>query len=192
MKETSDTSDIKNNITTVSREKDKFDKTSLHFAKIEMISELKKKIPSKYKPEEAEDSLVYGLCVYFLANHKQIKEAVVYLKPNDENTLMLTEKKKGNSEKLINLYKLSDISFGKNAGNFKTSDIISKIDENVCLTLHLKKNGEYRDLIFKNENDLDLFCFGVLLFLEKTINDAKELNTDLLSLKRIWNNSLVF
>ena len=77
MKETNDTSELRNSLTIVSKEKDKFEKSSLHFAKIEMIDELKKKIRTNYKPDEAEDSLVYGLAVSLLTTKNKIKEGFV-------------------------------------------------------------------------------------------------------------------
>jgi Ca2+-binding EF-hand superfamily protein len=184
LKETStETTELKNNITIVSFEKNK--PSNLHFTKMEMIEEIKKKIPNKHNPTDAEDCLVYGVNVSLLTGKQEIRSGVVYLTPNDENSLVFLSKK-GRSEKLINLSKLSDISFGKNCGNFKTNRNMSHLDESKCLTLHLKKNGEYRDLIFKSQDDLELFCYGVTIFLEKTINDSKYLNTDLLTLKRIW------
>jgi Ca2+-binding EF-hand superfamily protein len=178
-----ETTELKNNLTIGSHQKDK--QSNLHFSKMEMIEELKKKLPGTYNQTDAEDLLVYGLGVSLLRAKDRKDEGVVYLTPNDENTIVFLDKKKRRSEKLINLSKLSDVSFGKSCGYFKTTSFTA-IPDNCCLTLHLKKNGEYRDLVFASQSDLELFCIGVVVFLERSINDSKHLNTDLLTLKRIW------
>jgi Ca2+-binding EF-hand superfamily protein len=181
-----ETTELKNNLTIGSNQKDQLG--NRHFSKMEMIEELKRKIPSSCNPTDAEDCLVYGLNISLLKLKDRIEQGIVYLAPNDENTLVFLCRNRNKSEKFLNLSKLSDISFGKGCGNFKAHKNVANFNENQCLTLHLKKNGDFRDLIFSSQADLELFCYGVVIFLEKTINDSKYLNTDLLTLKRIWKD----
>lgn len=165
--------------------KRKSDQGSLHFAKIEMLNELRQKIPNQYQSDEAEDTLIYGLNISHLTMKHKIKEGVVFIKPNDENSLIFLDQKKGKSLK-INLYKLSDITFGKNSGNFKLNmSKLTKIKENFCLTIHLN-NLKYFDLIFNSQVNLDLFLLGIITFLERNINNSKVLKSDYFSLKKIW------
>lgn len=163
----------------------KIDKGSLHFAKTEMIIELKQKVSSNFSVLEAEDTLIYGMNLSYLTMKQKIIEGVVYIKPNDENILMFLNVKKKETTK-INLYKLSDFTFGKNSGNFKLClKLLEKCNENFCLTIHLN-NLKYFDFIFKSQKDLELFLLGIATFMERSINKSKELKSDFFTLKKIW------
>ena len=166
--------------------KNKGKKIALHFKKLEMINEIKSKIIVKYSNGEPEDFLVYGLSICFFENDKRIKKGIIYVNDKEENSLIFLDFNSKLPMK-IQLSKLSDINFGKNSGNFKIyENKIKKINEEICLTLHMKHKTKFFDFVFNTKEDLDLFCLGIVAILEKTINDSQNLKTDIINLKQIW------
>lgn len=165
-------------------------KGALHYTKIEMIDEVKKKFPelSNLDSEEAEEYLIYGLEVSLFNSKSKVKEGITYT--IDEDSLMLLFPKHKSKQIKLFLLKVTDISRGKVAGNFKRVNddhILNKYSDSCCLTIHYDNNFKYYSLIFKSERLLHLFVLGILRFLEKTIiEEIKMSNTDLISLKKIW------
>jgi len=168
------------------KEKSKNKKIAFHFKKIELINEIKSRIQNIYNNNEPEEILVYGLAIYFFENENKIKKGIIYINEKEENSLTFLDLKSKQITK-IQLSKLADINFGKNSGNFKVNENkIKKIEENKCLTMHMKDKKKFFDLIFNTKVDLDLFCLGIADALEKNINEAKNLKRDIISLKQIW------
>ena len=172
-----------NNITKKSQ---LYEKSGLHFAKTQMIDDIKSKLSKRCVIEEAEDYLIYGLEIRKVDDKGKIKDGIIYIKPNEDNKLIFL-KKKNKSLIEINLYKLIDITYGKSSGCFNLINpkVQSLINDNCCITLHMN-DFKFIDFIVYEEIKLDYFCVGILSFLEKNIKDSKNVNSYLLSLKKIW------
>ncbi len=141
---------------------------------------------NNYTNNEPEEVLIYGLSLYFFVNENKLNKGIIYIDEKEENALFFLELKSKTITK-IQLSKLADINIGKNSGNFKVlENKIKKFDVQKCLTMHMKDKTKFYDLVFNSKEDLDLFCLGVAICLEKNINDAKNLKRDIISLKQIW------
>jgi Ca2+-binding EF-hand superfamily protein len=164
---------------------------ALHYTKIEMIDEVKKKFPelSNIESEEAEECLIYGMDISLFTSKAKVKDGIAYT-IDEDSLILLFPKSKKNKQIKIFLLKVTDISRGKVAGNFKRvydGQILEKYPDSCCLTIHYDNNFKYYNLIFKSERFLHLFVLGILRFLKKTIiEEIKMSNTDLISLKKIW------
>lgn len=168
------------------KEKIKGKKIALHFKKLEMINDIKSKILNSYNNNEPEEILIYGLTIFFFENESKIKKGIIYINEKEENSLIFLDLKAKLTTK-IQLSKLADINLGKNSGNFKACEKkISKLEEDKCLTMHMKDKTKFYDLIFSSKEDLEKFCLGIVYTLEKMINDSKNLKRDIISLKQIW------
>lgn len=164
-------------------------KAAFHYTKKEMIEDFKArfKVPDVIS-EEAEENLIYGMNVSLYTSKAKIKEGIAYTIDEDSLIIILPKEKKIKQVKIY-LLKITDMSKGKVAGNFKSlkSDKLSKINGNCCLTIHYDNNFKFYNLIFKSERFSQLFSFGITRFLEKNILDQIKINnTDLLFLKKIW------
>jgi len=163
-----------------------FEKSGLHYAKSQMITDIKSKISRKILIEEAQDYLIYGLEIRRVDENGKINEGIIYIKPNEDNILTFLNKQTKKT-KNINLYKLMDITYGKSSGYFSLVNTkeSSLLNEKCCITLHLN-DFKFVDFILFEEIKLNYFSIGILSFLEKNIKDSKYQNSDLLSLKKIW------
>lgn len=165
----------------------------LHFAKFEMIQDLRVKFPelSSYSEEEAEEHLIYGMKISLFTEKGKIKEGVAFT-VDEASVVFLRPKAKNKKDQEIklNLLKITDISRGKLTGNFVRPSTplinLEKVREDCCLTIHYDNNFKFYNFIFPNELQLHLLVLGLIRFLEKTIEETKTCDTDLLSLKRIW------
>ena len=163
-----------------------FEKSGLHYAKSQMISEIKSKISKKILIEEAEDHLIYGLEIRKVDDKGLVNEGVIYIKSNDDSYLTFLNKNT-NKTTNINLYKLIDITYGKSSGNFnlvKSKELIL-LNDKCCITLHLN-DFKFVDFILYEEIKLNYFSIGILSLLEKNIKDSKFHNSNFYYLKKLW------
>jgi len=173
-------------LATLDKKKSTQKKIALHFKKIELINEIKSRIKNVYANGEPEENLIYGLSIFFFESENKIKKGLIYINEKEENSLIFLDLKSKQTVR-IQLSKLADINLSKNSGNFKVCESkIKKLDEQKCLTLHLKDKTKFYDFVFNTKKDLDLLCLGIASVLENNINEAKNLKRDIISLKQIW------